>query len=174
MDVKWTEAMIAKGLAFGLLNGSVLIVPNCGWTGAECDLLVIEKGLRIIDVEVKISRSDLKADAKKSKWYVTRPWSRRSDEPQRREWPEKVWKHYYVMPTDIWDDKLLAGLEPASGVLLLKVDQRCSGGLSIETKRKATPNRDAKPITANDAIDLARLTSLRLWNALTKDQRGST
>lgn len=167
----WSEAIIAKGLAFKLLNRSVLIVPNCGWTGYECDLLVVDKSLRIIDVEVKISRSDLKADAKKDKWYHTRPWSRSNISREPRQWPQKVWKHYYALPKEVWDAKLLPGLNSASGVILLSHDSRYSGGLHVDVIRHAKPCKDAKPISPADAIDLARLTSLRLWTALTKEKQ---
>ena len=167
----WSESLIARGLAFGLFsNRSVLVVPNCGWTGSECDLLIVEPSLRIIDVEVKISRSDLRADAKKDKWWIYRPWSRRAEPKVKRQWPDKVWKHYYAMPKEIWDAKLLLEINPASGVLLLERDGRCSGGVRISVVRKATPDRLAKPINPADAIDIARLASLRMWAAL-KEKR---
>ena len=166
----WSEASIGKALAFNLLtNRSVLVVPNCGWTGHECDLLVIEKGLRLIDVEVKISRADLKADMKKEKWWHRRPWSRQdhSGERKARRWPDKVWKHYYALPESIWTADLLLAIPPASGVLALRKE---GANVKIKVLRNAKPNRDAKPITHADAIDLARLASLRMWTALAKDQ----
>ena len=133
-------------------------------------MLVVEKKLRIIDVEIKISRADLKADAKKDKWWITRPWSRRHIAAEPRRWPDKVWKHYYVMPKAIWEAKLLADINEASGVILLEQDSRFTGGLRIDVIRPAKPNRDAKPICPADAIDLARLASLRMWAALTKEK----
>lgn len=167
MSAPWSESLIGRGLANGsIFQRSVLIVPNCGWTGHECDLLVITKDLRIIDIEIKISRADLKADLKKDKWWHSRPWSRRHVSKVMRTWPDKCWKHYYALPQSIWDDKLLLDLPPTSGILLLEQDERCSGGLRISVKRMAKPNREAKPITAPDAIDIARLASLRMWSAL--------
>lgn len=174
---RWTEARIASMLANGLLNGrSALVVPNCGWTGSECDLLVVEPGkLRIIDVEIKISRADLRADLKKDKWWKSRPWSRknlRSDgsiERDRREWPEKVWKHYYALPETIWTDALLDSVPANSGILLLQ--ERKGNRLSFWMRRRAKPNSDAKPITPADAVDIARLASLRMWNALNKGEQ---
>ncbi len=169
-EERWSEALIGKTLAHGLLNNrSVLAVPCCGWAGHEADLLVIEPGLRIIDVEIKISRSDLKADLKKDKWWTSRPWSRHRGygERKRREWPDKVWKHYYAMPHEIWDDKLLDFMPANSGILLLT---RRPGGLpiSIYPRRRAKPNREAKPISPADCIDIARLAGLRMWSALTR------
>lgn len=169
----WTEASISRALAYQLTaSRSVLIVPNCGWTGHECDLLVVNPDLRITDIEVKISRADLLADPKKDKWYHHRPWSRQNGPGQRekREWPQKVWKHYYALPEAIWKPELEAQLPSKSGIILLRHDSRMqrSHGISISILRKASPNKDAQPISAADAIDLARLTSLRLWTSLAR------
>ena len=166
---KWSEAKIGKALAHKLQQRSTLIVPNCYWTGSETDLLVIDKSLRIIDVEIKISRADLKADAKKDKWWKSRPWSRKATGP--RQWPDKVWKHYYVMPEEIWEPKLLEAINPCSGVITIAQDERYNGGCRVDVKRAAKPCKEAKAISPADAIDLARLTSLRLWAQLTKDQQ---
>lgn len=171
----WTEASISRALAYQLTaSHSVLVVPNCGWTGHECDLLVVNPDLRITDIEVKISRADLLADPKKDKWYHHRPWSRRNGPGARekREWPDKVWKHYYALPEAIWKPELAEKLPSNSGIILLCHDSRMvrSAGVSINVIRKAKPNTDAKPISPADAIDLARLTSLRLWNSLAKPE----
>lgn len=177
-NVKWTE----KRLAMALLNaspaiaGRVLVVPNCSWAGWEADLLVIDQGLRIIDVEIKISRADLKVDIKKDKWWHYRPWSQRAlpranigGGRRMRSWPNKVWKHYYVMPASIWSDALYEAIPKCSGVILVKADDRCSWGHRATVIRRAVPNRDAGPITAASAIDIARLASLRMWSVIRKD-----
>lgn len=162
------ESMIAAALAHGLFHRRVLVVPNCGWTGSECDLLVLTQDLRIVDVEIKISRQDLKADIKKDKWWVTRPWSRSNHQRLRREWPDKCWKHYYAVKADVWHASLLATIPTASGVILVAPDGRCNAGVKLDIIRQAKPNKDAKPICPADAIDLARLASLRMWAALNK------
>lgn len=176
--MNWSEQSIARALALQFFNRKYLVVvPNCDWTGSECDLLVVTESLRIIDVEIKISRSDLKADAKKDKWWRSldyheatakgldvrnwNPWEHR----ERREWPRKVWKHYYCMPAEIWKPELADVLgSSASGVLLLKT-QAHDGRLIVTCERRATPCRDAKPISAASAIDIARLASLRMWES---------
>jgi len=178
----WSERLIARAIALQTFNRRYLVaVPNCNWTGHECDLLVVTDNLRIIDVEVKISRADLKADAKKAKW-----WHRKflgHAEPREvfkngrlqaiyrdpiydtnaRLHPPKVWKHYYALPRDIWTPELEASLpSTASGILLL---DRTRGETRIECIRRATPSRDAKPISAEAAVDIARLASLRMWES---------
>lgn len=173
---KWTEQNIAAALALGSQAFSrkyLCVVPNCSWTGNECDLLVVTENLRIIDVEIKISRSDLRADAKKDKWRhgfdaeLDGGYSNFSSyTPRKREWPTKVWKHYYAMPMDIWDDKLFDSMPTQNSGVILMLNQ--NGKVYPIMKRMAKPCRDAEPISAANAIDIARLASLRMWNAKSK------
>lgn len=177
-----TERSIARVLAVGFFARRYLVmVPNCNWTGNECDLLALDDKLRVIDIEVKISRSDLKADADKYKWWhrefagygpqteIRGPRGEHIGMRQEtiynktlREWPPKVWKHYYCMPADIWSDDLFAVLpSPRSGVILLEHGR--GGELRHNLKRRATPDKDAKPVPTEQAINIARLASLRMW-----------
>ena len=173
-DVKWTERNIANALAIKAFSRRYLcVVPNCSWTGNECDLLVVTENLRIIDVEIKISRSDLKADSGKDKWRYG--FDAELDggyaafgnyTPRKREWPNKVWKHYYAMPYEIWDDKLFESMPTQnSGVILLWQED---GVVYPMVKRMAKPCRDAQQISAQSAIDIARLASLRMWESQRK------
>ena len=171
--MKWTEGIIAGTIARQTLASKcVVLVDRCTWTGNECDVLAVTTDLRIIDVEVKISRADLKADAKKDKWWHAYNWRLHGNVPnwkdrprERREWPPKVWKHYYAMPADIWKPELLNALPSTrSGVILLR-EQR-SGAIALaEVVRRAQPNKDAGRITPEDVIDIARLANLRMWDA---------
>jgi hypothetical protein len=100
---------------------ALILVPECNWTGHECDLLVVHKSMRIIDVEIKISRADFKRDAAKDKWWHRIPveearargldwWTHREHD----DWPRKVWKHYFAMPREIWKPELAdVGRDPA-------------------------------------------------------------
>lgn len=170
--MKWSERQIATAVSKKLFENKYLVmVPNCNWTGHECDVLVVTENLRIIDVEIKISRADLKADAKKRKWYhnwdfsIDGPW--RDGNRRRAEWPDKVWKHYYVMPEEIWDDKLFDTLgSPRSGVVLLR--RISNGEVRAHVKRRAEPNRDAQKLSPEIAVNIARLASLRMWDAYAK------
>lgn len=170
--VKWNEGLIAGEIARQTLaKKCVVLVDRCNWTGNECDVLGVTTCLRIVDVEVKISRADLKADAGKDKWWHRRwgqynPVTRAYDQPPhtRREWPPRVWKHYYAMPADIWRDDLVACLpSPRSGILLLsKKPGEC---IRVTCHRRATPCRDAARLTPAQVMDIARLANLRMWDA---------
>lgn len=181
----WTEHSIARAMALQTFaRKCVVLVDNCNWTGHECDVLGVTTDLRIIDVEVKISRADLKADAKKDKWwhqFVS------GHEPVETAWghtyqrtlydktpllhPRKVWKHYYALPAEIWKPELLACLpSPASGVLLLRTgkdytDVHHRPHVTVECIRRSTPAKDAYRLKPEEVMDLARLANLRMWEA---------
>lgn len=180
--MKWTEGVIARAVATQTLaRKCVVLVDRCGWTGHECDVLAVTTDLRIIDVEVKISRADFKADAGKEKW-----WHRRNNWPfecssahyaqhgapapdMRRMWPPKVWKHYVAMPAELWTDALLEFMpSPASGLLLAREHR---GRVELNCHRRAKPNRDADRLTPADAVDVARLANLRMWDAYARLDR---
>lgn len=149
---------------------AVIIVPECSWTGSECDLLVVHDSLRIIDVEIKVSRADFKRDAAKDKWWRRVSWS--MGPPQHLEWPRRVWKHYFAMPADVWKPELTEFLpSAASGVILVR-DR--GSFMHAEVERRATPNKDAEPISPKACVDLARLAGLRMWDALATAQKSTS
>ncbi len=188
----WSEGMIARAISLQTLaRKCVVLVDNCNWTGHECDVLGVTTDLRIIDIEVKISRSDLKADAKKDKW-----WSRkfigygekkevhneagrliRIEQPslydeKQRQHPIKVWKHYYALPKEIWKPELLECLpSPASGVLLLSHGRSDFGPpVVVKVERRATPAKDAFRLKPEQVMDIARLANLRMWEAYRREE----
>lgn len=171
--MKWTEHSIARAIALQTLaRKCVVLVDNCNWTGHECDVLAVTTDLRIIDVEVKISRADLKADAAKEKWWQRQygAWmpERRTQDvtTSRRLHPPKVWKHYYALPADIWKPELIDCLpSPASGVLLLSEGSWPQPPVMVSVERRATPNRDAVRLKPEHVMDIARLANLRMWEA---------
>lgn len=185
----WSEREIARAIALQTLaRKCVVLVDNCNWTGYECDVLGVTTDLRIIDVEVKISRADLKADAKKDKWWHRQfggygPVEEKYNEQGRLIWsnrqsiwnktaldhPRKVWKHYYAMPKEIWKPELLDCLpSKASGVLLLDREgypRYVNQVMRVDCIRRATPNKDASRLKPEQVMDIARLANLRMWEA---------
>lgn len=178
-DFKWSEKLIGGALSKMFEGKFMMAIPTCGWTGHECDLLAVTRDLRIIDIEIKISRSDFRADAKKEKWYYTpneaseitgiswQDYYLGKSDRVRRPWPRKVWKHYYCMPRSIWTESMLdqCGSEK-SGVILL--DHDASGKMFAFLARAAKPDRKAETLGAEHVIDLARHASLRMWDAYRK------
>lgn len=166
----WSEGKIGRVLARSTFDGHLCVLPNCTWTGHEIDMLVVSRCLRIIDVEIKISRADLKADKHKSKWWHQPGgiWSAGKYErpaPVPKAYPPRTWKHYYAMPAAIWRDDLLEHVQPVSGVLLLDVAQNEHDVPHVRCIKRATPDRSAYVLTAGDVVQIARLASLRMWDA---------
>lgn len=165
VSVSWSEGRIAGVLARQSFAGALCVLPNCTWTGDEIDLLVVTKALRIVDVEIKITRADLKADAQKQKWWDHPRWIRSQEPrpaPTRREWPRRVWKHYYAMPAALWKPELCDAIAPVSGVLLLT---QVFDTLSVRCERRAKCNPQPRVLEPAEVIDIARLASLRMWDA---------
>lgn len=179
--MKWTEAVVARALCRQTLQRRcIVLVDRCNWTGHEADVLGVTMDGRLIDVEIKVSRADLRADAGKAKWWRQAGW-REVGEPnqwgyraresvrERVEWPPRVWKHYYCVPRDLWDDALFAALPSSkSGVLVIADGQH---GPVIGCRRRATPYRDAQKLRPEQILDVARLANLRMWDAYERVER---
>lgn len=164
---QYTESRIAAALARNTFAGSLVVVDNCYGIGSECDLLVVTRNLMAVDVEIKISVADLKRDRDKDKWIDRRGYSHSTRHPLEsvpRPWPRGAHKHYYVIPDPIWRDDLLEHCQPKSGVIKVKISD--DGGLrSLVVMRRVQANPEAKALTHAQVLDIARLASLRMWDA---------
>ena len=171
----WSEGKIARAIALQTLaRKCVVLVDRCNWTGHECDVLAVTTDLRVIDVEVKISRADFKADAAKDKWWHRPGWRWNQPQPPavHRDWPPKVWKHYVAMPAELWADSLMEFMpSPRSGLLLVSESRGPGAAVVVRCERRATPNKDAGRLTPAQAVDIARLANLRMWDAYSRAQR---
>jgi hypothetical protein len=168
------SVLIGRGIVREMFKGQALVmVPNCGWTGHECDVLVVTRDLRVVDVEVKQSYADLVRDVNKTKW-----WARQQGARAPLDHPPRVWKHWYAISEQAWRDGAFTSLPSASGVVIWRdgtgqVSQRWSkAGLLVI--RKPKPSKDAKPLSAVEVMDIARLASLRLWDEYTRQGKEPT
>ena len=59
---------------------------------------------------------------------------------------------------------MLDAVSPRSGVLL--IHERRDGQPYLKVLRRCRANPDAKPIDAHQAIAIARLAGLRMWDAM--------
>jgi hypothetical protein len=170
--VDWSEGAIARAIGMQTLaRKCVVLVDRCAWTGYECDVLAVTNDLRIIDVEIKISRADLKADRSKDKWWHRHSWMRHGPDAPRMH-PRKVWKHYFAMPAEVWKPELAEFLpSAASGILLVTRSEPPQPGVLVRCLRRATPAKDADRLTPAQVMDIARLANLRMWEAYkTRDE----
>lgn len=147
----------------------IAFCPECYFTGHEADLLFVTRHCYLIDVEIKTSRSDLKRDAAKQKWWEHHwghAWGEPQPPPTQRTHPPRVWKHYMALPMSIWDVGLLPAMpSPASGILLIE-DAR--GGPRVHCQRRAAPCKLPYKLQPHEVFDVARLASLRMLEAKTQ------
>jgi hypothetical protein len=176
-EIRYSEGLIGSALARATFKDCVLVVDRCSWPGDECDLLVVTPSLRVVDVEIKVSRADLKRDREKDKWHeflsyehqraLTAQLGRRPTRAEcrrPREWPRRVWKHYYAVAAPIWKDELLEHCNPTSGVLVVELGRR-GQCISLDVKRRAKPRPDHEPLKPEQVVAIARLAGLRMWDA---------
>ena len=119
-----------------------LIVPNVSW-GLwlhECDLLVVTKAGYCYEVEIKISLSDLKADAKKSHGHKSK----------------MIRKLYFAIPEYLTD--AIEHIPENAGILIISARGQC------KMFRDAATNSEAPKLTEKERYQVARLGTMRIFN----------
>ena len=136
------ECLVAR-----FLNPRVnLIVPNVSWGMGvhECDLLVCTKAGYLWEVEIKVTKADLRKDAMKRHGHIN----------------SKIKHLYFAIPNYLEDSiehiPARAGIitvEPANDKVWSRVKQI----------RAPETNRAATPIDYHARYKLARLGAMRIW-----------
>lgn len=162
--MKWTEQRIARLISRDFYEDKhIVFIPNTTFAGYEADVLCLNKNLKLVEFEIKTSKSDFKADKKKSKWtewYWCDKEKKTLTKPANH--PRGMWKHYYIVPQSIcYDDMIEDMASDYSGILVIN---EIEDKLSISCYKQAKPNKDAKTITQTDLFNLIRLVSLKMWN----------
>lgn len=126
-----------------------LIVPNISWGMRmhECDLLIVTKRGRVSEVEIKVSRSDLRRDQKK--WH------------QHRD--SRIGELWFAMPIDMAD--CAAAVPETAGILLVHPDEW------IKVVRRPVARLDVRPLTEKERHHIAELGNMRTWDLRSKIAR---
>lgn len=118
-----------------------LIVPNISWGFFihECDVFIVTKSGYAIEVEIKITKSDLIKDKRKTHGH-------RSNKIKRLYFaiPEKMIKHIEHIPQ-------------RAGIITVNPHGRCT------VIRKPVINTNAIKLTDQEKFMVARLGALRIW-----------
>lgn len=148
------------GCYYGVDKGQI-VVPNVLLGPYEADFITITKSDYLIEVEIKISISDFRADFKKKHYH---------DCP-------KVNALYYALPKELYK-KHKAEIDEScdkvgAGIILISEEKFGSGDsyryfAGIEKKPKL---RKVKPLTAYQMLNFARLGCLR-WPSLWRHRNG--
>lgn len=121
-----------------------MIIPNVSWgiwgLNHECDLFILTKTGWAYEVEIKVSKSDLKADLKKNHSHSSK----------------LLRKLYFAIPKKL---ELHIDLIPEhAGILVVH-----AGGF-VSKIREARLNEKAIKITNEHRIKLGQLAAMRIWN----------
>jgi hypothetical protein len=125
-----------------------LIVPNVSWGFLfyECDLLVVTKFGYCYEVEIKTSRSDLKAD-------MGKPHGHRS---------KKIRRLYFAIPD--YMEKDIEFVPAHAGILLISAPVINGHGLRCKCVRDPQTNVEARKISEAERFQVARLGTMRIWS----------
>ena len=122
-----------------------LIVPNVWWglgLNYEADLVVLRPSMWAIEIELKISKSDIKADNKK--WH--------SHE-------SKLFRHfYYAVPCELENCEYLP---KEKGLISVDLNRKYD---SVKIIRPSKINKNARKLTDNEYLILLRLCSMLVWS----------
>lgn len=128
---------------------NLVVAPNVSWGFGlkyEADLLVVSKRHYLTEIEVKVSRSDFRADEKKRKHTLgLHP---------------KVKRFYYAMPENVWERCTDVWRVPGSGVYVTSFDKNGDPRAKLVMEAK---HREVEPLTDDEVLKLMRLASMRIW-----------
>jgi hypothetical protein len=127
-----------------------IVVPNVSWGVSlhECDILVIRPSGYGIEVEIKISKSDLIADAKKHHHHHDRMG--------------RISELYFAIPDYMKDS--IEYIPEDAGILVLSRYDHYHYGLDLSILRKPKINKGRGKFTDAEMLKVAHLGTMRIWN----------
>jgi len=122
-----------------------IIIPNASWgiNLHECDLLIIRKSGYGIEVEIKISKSDLKADAKKGHNHND----------------NRLSELYFAIPNYMED--CIEYIPERAGILILT---KVNYGIDLHRLRKPQVNKSRSKFNKDEMLKVAHLGAMRIWD----------
>lgn len=149
-------ALTRPGAPFAIRQ-KFCVVPNLSWglLHWEADLCAVTNSRRLYECEIKVSASDWKADALKTKW---RNWEFYKNQTHY------VTPHrfFYAAPDNLamrWEE---FGIPAFAGVIAIK-EKGPNRELRAEVIRPHTDIKGARLLTEKEMVQVARLGSMRFW-----------
>lgn len=122
----------------------------------ETDVTIMSKARYLTGVEIKVSKSDLKADLKKAQWMNIGENNRHTGKANKDEYFGKFKHFYYAVPEFLVYD-VLCQVPPWVGIISILTTGR-RGLCKVERKASIISN---KAISESDAFKIARLGAIR-------------
>ena len=150
MKNKITTIEIEARLAGHFNYRQNLIVPNISWGMDihECDLLIVTKSGYATEVEIKISRADLKKDAFKKHNHEDRF--------------NRIRRLYFAIPESL--SNCIEFIPERAGIIVLSRGKNYGEDyLFCKVLREAKINTTCKQFTEAERFNVARLGAMRIW-----------
>ena len=127
-----------------------IIVPNVSWGFYihECDLLVLRKSGHLLEIEIKISKADLKKDAEKSHKHI--------------DYYDRVRELWFAIPDYLQD--CIEYIPERAGVIIVNKNHDWGTYLNCKEIRQPKINTKAEKLCENEKLMLARLGTMRIWS----------
>lgn len=125
-----------------------LIVPNAHWGMGnmhECDLLIMSQSGYLTEVEIKVSKPDLKADAKKVHGHRS----------------TRIKRLFFALPHYLED--AIEFVPERAGIIIVSPKDDHSWGPRCKVIRKPVTNKVAQKVSAEERYKIARLGAIRIW-----------
>jgi hypothetical protein len=125
-----------------------LIVPNISWgmNIHECDLLIVRKSGYGIEVEIKISRADLKKDAEKTHHHND----------------SRIREFYFAIPDYLQDS--IEFIPKHAGIIVVNRVYNYGDHVYCRIIRDAEVNKKCTKFTEAEMFNIARLGTMRIWS----------
>jgi hypothetical protein len=123
------------------------IIPNVSfglWFSHEIDLLIVSQSRYAVEIEIKISLSDLKAEKKKYHNHESR----------------KIRQFFFAVPEKL-QDRALGLIPERAGLFAVKTDH--DGTLYAYIVKPAKIN-DARKLNDEEYLKLGKLAAMRIWS----------
>lgn len=130
-----------------------IIVPNIsyGLSGMhECDVFLIKRTGIAVEVEIKRSVADLKADFKKRHQHIDKQ--------------HRITEFYYAIPFELLD-KCIGIIPEEAGIITCRtyLNYKKIESVSAHIERKSTRIKGARKLTIEEQLKVAKLGCMRIW-----------
>lgn len=145
------EMEVAVANHFGYRQN--IIVPNISWGFHihECDLLILRKSGHCLEVEIKISKADLKKDKEKSHGHV--------------DYYDRVRELWFAIPEGM--SNCIEDIPEKAGILVVYMHEWLNR-YCCKRIRDAKVNSKSVKLYENEQLALARLGTMRIWSLKNK------
>lgn len=126
-----------------------LVVPNVsyGLNLHECDVLALTRSGYAHEIEIKVSKADLKKD-------LLKPHGHRS---------QKIKCLWFCGPAEL-KEAFEEICPERAGIILIHEPRTTGGNHRAVIHRKALPNTSARKFTAEERLKMAELGTMRYWS----------